>query len=239
VPGNVQKGDDPMTDRKVRQTVAQAIAETHPIWEKYYHLCWWKGKLQCFHVHHTKDIHTVFYSAPGQVFIDGLTPHQWELVTTRIIDFCRSHAVTLGGTTRYKAGTSQARLQITEFDSKRLRALLATAGSWASSANACLDKLQQLLEAADTVSPEEVPNDVVTMNSQVCLRDDDGASEMTVSLVFPLDAVGDADFEKMKVSILTPIGVSILGRRIGDTVEGHLKVQRLPYQPEAAGDFHL
>lgn len=233
-----------MTDKKVRQTVEQAIAEAHPMRERYYHLCWWKGRLQCLHIHHTKEVHTVFYSAPGQVFIDGLTPHQWRLVTTRVMDVCRSRSMTLGGgSARRKARTptqsSRQKLQITEFDSRRLRTLLATAKSPGSSTDAPLDKLQRLLETADTVSPQEVPNDVVTMNSQVRLRDDDDASEMTLSLVFPLDTVGDADFEKMKVSILTRIGLSILGRRVGDTVEGHIRVHELLYQPEAAGDFHL
>jgi hypothetical protein len=30
-------------------------------------------------VHHTKDGHEVFYSAPGQIFLDGLSDYQWNL----------------------------------------------------------------------------------------------------------------------------------------------------------------
>ena len=62
---------------------------------------------------------------------------------------------------------------------------------------------------------------------------------MTCSLVFPTEALNDADLDKLNVSILTPIGLSLLGRRVGDTVEGRVKIQELMYQPEAAGDFDV
>ncbi len=233
-----------MTETKVQQIVVKAIAQTPIESWKYYHVCWWEGRLQCLHVHHTKEIHPVFYGAPGQVFINGLTAHQWKLTIGRIIDFCRTRGITLGAEPPKRWGRKsrrrdQARLQITEFDSLRLRTLIASAMSPESPANAHLDKLQRLLESADTVAPQDVPGDVVTMNSQVRLKDDDKNNEITLSLVFPLDALDDKDIEKMKVSVLSPIGLSILGRRVGDTLEGRVRVDQLLYQPEAAGDYHL
>ena len=94
-------------------------------------------------------------------------------------------------------------------------------------------------ESADTVAPQDVAADVVTMNSHVRLKDDEARREMTLSLVFPADALKDTDFEKLNVSVLTPIGLSILGRRVGDVIEGRIRVAGLLYQPEAAGDFDL
>jgi len=102
-----------------------------------------------------------------------------------------------------------------------------------------LDRLQGVLESACTVAPREVAGNVVTMNSQVRLKDHKKKDEMTCSLVFPLDAVKGEDLEKRNVSVLSPMGLSILGRRVGDTIEGRIHVDQMLYQPEAAGDFHL
>jgi regulator of nucleoside diphosphate kinase len=49
-----------------------------------------------------------------------------------------------------------------------------------------------------------------------------------------------------KVSVLAPLGMALLGARAGDTVLVHapagirrLKIERVLYQPESAGDLHL
>lgn len=233
-----------MNEKKVQEIVTKTIAEAQIEPWKYYHVCWWEGKLQCLHVHHTREVHPVFYGAPGSVFAEGLTPHQWRLTTERIMDFCRTRGITLAGTGARRKGKAAAesakgKLQITEFDSLRLRTLIASVQSPGSPANALLDKLQGLLESAHTVAPQDVPADVVTMNSQVRLKDDDKHNDITLSLVFPLDAMKDMEFEKMRVSVLSPIGLSILGRRVGDTLDGRIRVEEMLYQPEAAGDFHL
>jgi regulator of nucleoside diphosphate kinase len=233
-----------MNETEVQEVVKKAIAEANIESWRYYHVCWWEERLQCLHVHHTKEHHPVFYGATGYVFADGLTVHQWRLVTERVLEFCRTRGISLAARSVQRKGKVAAKpfgetLKITEYDSKRLRTLLATARSPGSPINADLDKLQRLLETAETVASEKVPADVVTMNSQVQLKDDEGNGEMTLSLVFPADAVKAADFEKLNISVLTPIGLSILGRRKGDTVEGRIRVHELLYQPEAAGDYHL
>ena len=48
-----------------------------------------------------------------------------------------------------------------------------------------------------------------------------------------------SDLGKPKLSVFTDTGLSILGRRVGDTVNGSLTILDLPYQPEAAGNFYL
>jgi regulator of nucleoside diphosphate kinase len=61
-------------------------------------------------------------------------------------------------------------------------------------------------------------------------------------VVFP----SEADSEQGKISVLAPVGTALLGYRVGDTVEWvvpgglrRLKIERILYQPEAAGDYHL
>ena len=221
-----------MTDKQVRLIIARAIAETPMESGRCYHVCWWDGRLQCLHVRHTKEHHPSFYAANGYVFTNGLNVHQWRLVTSRVLDFCRRREA-------QTTGLSQEKLQITEFDSRRLRALITDIRSLGSPTNARVNKLERTLESAHTVAPEEVPGNVVTMNSRVRLRDDERNEEMTCSLVFPLDALDSKASRERNVSVLSPIGVSMLGRQVGHTIEGRIRVDEMLYQPEAAGDFHL
>jgi len=87
-----------------------------------------------------------------------------------------------------------------------------------------------------------VPPDVITMNSRVRLYDLDADEELIFTLVFP----EDADPAENKISVLAPIGMAMLGYRVGDTFEwevpagiSRLRVLEILYQPEAAGDYDL
>ncbi len=231
-----------MTEKRIHGIVSQALAAAKPVRERYYHLCWWEDQVQCHHVHHTKDAHEVFYFAVGHVFLDGLSEFQWRLVTMRILQFCHRRGIALDrGSGGLRAGRryEKSRRCLTAFDSERLRFLLTTARTPGATLNACLDRLQRLLEAADIVVPHEVPRDVVTMNSRVRLKDDQADDDMALSLVFPADATRDADPARFDVSVLSPLGLSLLGRRIGARVGPGVHIEGLLYQPEAAGDFHL
>jgi regulator of nucleoside diphosphate kinase len=231
-----------MTEKKIHQIVSRAVAATSIVPSKAYHVCWWEGQVQCHHVHHTRDPHEVFYGAAGHVFLDGLSEHQWRLVTMRILEFCRRHGMEPALRSDRRPTDRRHKRPprcLTEFDSERLRILLASARSPDSKFSVYLNRLQRLLETADIVAPREVPHDVVTMNSKVRLKDDQTSHDMALSLVFPADAARDADLEKLDVSILSPLGLSLLGRRTGDMVGRRIRIDELLYQPEAAGEFHL
>ena len=133
-------------------------------------------------------------------------------------------------------------IYITEFDMERLRTLIEDAKRVERFGNEYLDSLEMELARGQVVAPKEVPADVVTMNSKVSLRDLDTDEEMVVTLVFP----PDANIAQSKVSVLAPIGTAMLGYRVGDTFtwkvpdgERRLQVEKILYQPEAAGDHHL
>ncbi|MCU0915995.1 MAG: GreA/GreB family elongation factor [Planctomycetes bacterium] len=227
-----------ITDRKVQQIAARAIAATPLETGRCYHLCWWEGRPQCLHVRHTKEHHPSFFAANGYVFTEGLNVHQWRLVVGRVRDFCRSRRLALERRETQKAAVPRETLHITEFDAQRLRSLIDETRLPGASVQAHVDRLQEVLESAQTIPPGDVPRNVVTTNSRVRLRDDRRNEEITCSLVFPHDAGKGQDSQSRSVSVLSPIGVSILGRPVGHTIRGRIRVEELLYQPEAAGDFH-
>ena len=133
-------------------------------------------------------------------------------------------------------------IYITRFDLKRLEDLLAAAREFSFRDRGDLEELEAELQKGKLVDPEEVPSNVVTMNSQVQLVDVDDNQVMIFTLVFPKDA----DIDAGKLSVLSPIGTAILGYAEGDVIEWHvpartrrIKIEKVLYQPEAAEDYHL
>lgn len=133
-------------------------------------------------------------------------------------------------------------IHISEFDRKRLRDLMVEAGHSDYRGSEYLKNLENELERAEVVPPEQIPPDVITMNSKVRLIDTDTGEETVYTLVFP----ENADLSQNKISVLAPVGTAMLGYRVGDTFEwdvpaGKLtfKVEEILYQPEASGDYDL
>lgn len=131
-------------------------------------------------------------------------------------------------------------LYITKQDKQRLEELLEVAKSFDYRDRGDLKLLEGELRRAVLVDAREVPTDVITMNSRVELQDLDRAEKMVFTLVFPRDA----NVEEDKISILAPLGTGMIGYRVGDEFEWkvphgvrRLKVTKVLYQPEAAGDF--
>jgi regulator of nucleoside diphosphate kinase len=129
---------------------------------------------------------------------------------------------------------------VTEFDENRLRNLLQGAWRWNARDRTHVDHLESELDRAEVVPAADVPRDVVTMNSEIVVRDVDSNEEMTFAVVFP----SNANVDRRKISILAPIGTAVLGYRVGDTIEWNvpgrtrrLRIERLLFQPEAARQF--
>lgn len=66
---------------------------------------------------------------------------------------------------------SQRVIYITEFDMDRLLALIEGMRSNNTKPKANLDLLERELYRAKLVEPQDVPHDVITMNSKVCIKD--------------------------------------------------------------------
>ena len=132
-------------------------------------------------------------------------------------------------------------LLITEVDFDRLKHLVDSP-RYRTTHAMLIPPLKEGLERCRVVEPGRVPKSVVTMHSKVSVRDGDTGEVETYTLVFP----GDADMNEGKLSVLAPLGAALLGTRTGHTVEfaapggiRRLKVEKVLYQPEAAGDLHL
>jgi regulator of nucleoside diphosphate kinase len=134
------------------------------------------------------------------------------------------------------------KIYISEFDLKRLKGLIKFAEErWDIRVLKNLEELDEELDRAEIVKPEEIPTNVITMNSTFRLIDLDSGEDFVYTLVFP----ARADSGNGKISILAPVGTAVLGYRVGDTVEWNvpaglkkLWVKEIVYQPEAAGDYH-
>lgn len=72
---------------------------------------------------------------------------------------------------------------------------------------ALADRLLDEIGRARIVAPARMPANVVSIGSAVTYRDESTGLEKTVTLVFP----EDADIARQRVSVLTPIGVALLG----------------------------
>lgn len=127
---------------------------------------------------------------------------------------------------------------ITLEDYRHLEALLTSDVARLVSDPDRLAELQIELNRARIVSQDDVPADVVTMNSVVALRDLDTNELETYSLVYP----DSADIANQKLSVLAPIGTAILGYRVNDELRWRvpdgwrrLKVEQVVFQPERDG----
>lgn len=131
-------------------------------------------------------------------------------------------------------------IYLTQKDYQRLHSLVLAQRE--ASGPRAVEALSRELKRAKVVASEEIPVDVVTMNSFVRLKEMKSSAVMEITIVYPKDA----DLANRKVSILAPVATAVLGCRVGDEVEWPApqgtvtyKVEEIIYQPEAAGDQYL
>jgi regulator of nucleoside diphosphate kinase len=74
--------------------------------------------------------------------------------------------------------------------------------------------LAELLHEARLVPHEKLPRNRVAMNSRVSYREGSDGIARSVTIVHP--AIADAG--NLRISVLSPVGRALLGRRAGDAV---------------------
>jgi regulator of nucleoside diphosphate kinase len=109
--------------------------------------------------------------------------------------------------------TSCKRLILTLDDAERLHRL-AEQYDFGKHA-AAIDFLEAELARADLVDAREVPSDVVKVGSRVVYADEDTGAEELVQVVWPHEAAPGV----LRVSVLAPVGVALIGLREGDAIE--------------------
>jgi regulator of nucleoside diphosphate kinase len=93
-------------------------------------------------------------------------------------------------------------------------ALVRLAGSISGKNPTVADELFAELDRARVVEESELRRDVVRMGSTLRFTTDAGEAR-TVTLVFP----GQADIAEGKISVLTPIGVALIGLSAGQSID--------------------
>lgn len=102
-------------------------------------------------------------------------------------------------------------------------------------------ELADCLELADLVSSRDMHPDRVSMYSQVEIEDSKSSVRQKLVLCYPADAEPAQGF----ISVLSPVGASLLGLRAGSTAswktpngeECRATVIAILFQPEASGDY--
>jgi len=134
--------------------------------------------------------------------------------------------------------TAKPKIVISSLDASRLSTLLESLPDHEFPGR---DDLEAELTRAEIVPPQEVPPNVVTMNSTVRFRMHDSDKDFFLTLVYPKDV----DPKGGTVSILAPVGSALLGLSQGDEIEWpkpgggvmRVRIEGIIYQPERAGDF--
>jgi regulator of nucleoside diphosphate kinase len=136
----------------------------------------------------------------------------------------------------------EKKIFITTFDLDRLIHLIEAYRNSPRQTKLPIDMLEKELERATIVDPQDVPSDVITMNATAYLKDLATDEQVIWTLVFPKDA----NAENNRISILAPIGMALLGYRVGDIIEWEvpggkrrLEVMQTLYQPEASGQYNV
>ena len=109
------------------------------------------------------------------------------------------------------------RIVISEVEEHRLTNL-ATAAELTGRSQPVARTLLAEMERAEVVPDQDVPRNVVRMNSWVEFETD-GRNRRRVQIVFP----GQANIDEDKISIMTPIGTALIGLMPGQTMmlRGH------------------
>ena len=132
----------------------------------------------------------------------------------------------------------QQTTQLTDFDYRRLQSMIVGPRSRDPRDKDSVYLLERHLDDADVVPADRIGPDFVTMNSEVRVTDLDTREAIVLRVVFPKEA----DAAEGKISVLAPLGMSVLGRRLGDDITWQtpgslrrLRVDRVLYQPEREG----
>ena len=127
------------------------------------------------------------------------------------------------------------RIITTEDHERLVRAVERASDSWLSY-TPHLDLFRRELRRARKVAPSDVPGDVITMDTWFVLSHPRDSGSIVCTLVYPEQET----MRRSMVSVLSPMGMSLLGARVGEEVcwmssDGPelATVLRLIYQPEA------
>lgn len=130
-------------------------------------------------------------------------------------------------------------ITINRLDAERLQRLIDNA---ADKDMMVAELLEEELARGEVLDPQEIPDNVVSMNSQIRFTDLTRGRQMIRTLVYPhsLESVADG------ISVMAPIGAALIGLKVGDVIEWplpnntevRLRIDAIFWQPEREKQFH-
>lgn len=136
---------------------------------------------------------------------------------------------------------AESHIRVTATDYQRLRGIVE---EWSDTRDRyATEALSGELDRAEVVASEDIAGNVVTMNSRVIFENEQSGEASEISLVYPNQSVPGLG----RISVLAPIGTALLGLSVGQTIDWpmpggklkRLRIVKILYQPEEAGDLHL
>lgn len=133
-------------------------------------------------------------------------------------------------------------LVINRNDSIRIRRWISNDKFRRQAKSSEISNLVKEIENGECLPPEQIPPNVVTMNSTVRIKYIDTNKTVEFQIVYP----DCADIRQNRISIFAPIATALLGYKKGDMISWNvpkgtiqLLIDDIIYQPEAAGHYHL
>lgn len=134
------------------------------------------------------------------------------------------------------------RIILSSLDYERIYDSIRKAQNEGSISDNEAESLAAELEQAKIVEPQEMPHNVVTMNSKVKISFVESGKRVELKIVYPQDA----DIKQNLISIFSPVAAALIGYKEGDTIDWivpsgptRIKVDEIVYQPEAAGHYDV
>ena len=130
---------------------------------------------------------------------------------------------------------------ITVNDYQRLTGLIGFAGLRVKTPGA-VNRLIEKFKSAEMLAQDRISETVITMNSRVLVKEIGQDRQAEITVTYPYDE----DAREGRISVLSSIGLALLGRQVGDKVSwrtptgiGHFEIIKIIYQPESVGHYHL
>ena len=137
---------------------------------------------------------------------------------------------------RRRQEVRRRRIELSSADMQRLRSIVGSRAASLRDREHLLD-LQEEIDHAKVVDEDDIAADVVTMQSEVRVRDGRTGVARDYTLVSP----SQADLAAGRLSVLAPLGTALLGYREGDEVEWQmpgglrlLRIEKVRRQPRVA-----
>lgn len=100
--------------------------------------------------------------------------------------------------------------------------------------------LKRKISLARKMEPQQVPQNIVTMNSFVELQQNNMNHSFAIKLVYP----DYANKLENRISVFSALGAAIFAQKVGDEVvyttwkENRIKIMDVLFQPEANGNYY-